>query len=219
MLKLYQEEGTLEAGVDEAGRGALAGPVVAAAVVWSPEVTADEFPEVAQIRDSKKLTRLQRERLREFIEECAVAWGVCAVPPADIDRLNILGATMKAMHGALDRLDVPVEHILVDGDHFKTYVPPFPDVGFARHTCVIEGDNTYLPIAAASILAKTHRDEIMRSADMHGKHPAYGWDANSGYGTAGHMAALEAQGPCEHHRLSFAPVAHAAAARGVYQLR
>lgn len=243
--------GRLEAGVDEAGRGCLAGPVVAAAVVWDPELRLP--PEQARlIRDSKTLSRAQRDRARELVEEHAVAWSVCGQPAAEIDRVNVLRATYAAMHGALDGLGVEVDAVLVDGDRFRAYISPAtgafallgtaesirgrerplfrvfhawlctsPDAPFdcafpqsagemVPHACVVDGDKTFLAIAAASILAKTHRDALMRAPGMAGAHPEYGWDRNVGYGTPEHLDALRRLGPCEHHRMSFAPVAAAA---------
>jgi ribonuclease HII len=235
LAAFYGSADDLEAGVDEAGRGSLAGPVVAAAVVWNPALVPDsgapandtgdteagddddEEEEdalrtwVRRIRDSKKLTRRAREKLRAFIEEHAVAWSVRAVPPARIDAVNILNATYEAMHGALDDLRLALDRVVVDGDRFRAYISPVTR-DFVPHACVVDGDNKFLSVAAASILAKTHRDELMRSARMHGAFPAYAWDRNVGYGSAQHMAALRELGPCEHHRLSFAPCAAAAAA-------
>lgn len=207
-LRRFLHAGRLEAGVDEAGRGCLAGPVAAAAVVWDPAL---EHPLVARIRDSKRLTARAREELREFIEAHAVAWAVRLVDAADIDRLNILRATHAAMHGALDDLGVDVDGVLVDGDRFRAYISPRTGE-FVPHACVVDGDNLYLPIAAASILAKTHRDRYVREA-MHPAHPRYGWDRNMGYGSAEHMARLRELGATPFHRRSFAPVRAAAAAQ------
>lgn len=211
MLSTFMTPGDVEAGVDEAGRGALAGPVVAAAVVWNPELTGDACPTVRRIRDSKRLSRAQREALRGFIQDEAVAWSVCAVDPSDIDRLNILVATMKAMRGALDGLDVDVDRILVDGPHFHGYVSPSASARLVPFTCIEGGDDKYVSIAAASILAKTHRDQhvVRVLAPMH---PEYGWESNVGYGSAHHMEALRRLGPTQHHRASYAPVRAAAAA-------
>lgn len=199
--------GGVEAGVDEAGRGALAGPVVAAAVVWNPELTGGQ---AARIRDSKRLTRLQREALRGFVEDEAVAWSVCSVPPAEIDRLNIWGATMRAMRGALDGLDVDLDRVLVDGPCFAGYASPSTGE-LVPYTCIEGGDDAFLSIAAASVLAKTHRDEHVRAV-LAPSHPGYGWDRNVGYGSEEHMRALRELGPTRHHRASFRPVAAAAAA-------
>ena len=207
MLRRCMREGRLEAGVDEAGRGALMGPVVAAAVVWDPGL---EHPWVERIRDSKRLSARRRAELREFIEENAVAWGVQFVDAKRIDKVNILNATYEAMHGALDGLDVDVEALLVDGDRFKPYISPRPDTGFVPHACVVDGDNAFVSIAAASILAKTHRDEYVTRV-LHPQHPEWGWDRNMGYGSAHHMAQLRSLGPTPHHRMSYAPVAAAAA--------
>ena len=204
MLRFFRAAEALEAGIDEAGRGALAGPVVAAAVVWNPSL---DDPEVARIRDSKRLSRAVRERLRVYIQDNAVAWSVCAVPPARIDAVNILNATFEAMHGALDGLDLALDGLVVDGDRFRAYMSPVT-MDFVPHACVVDGDDKYLSVAAASILAKTHRDAHLRET-LHPQHPSYGWDHNVGYGAPDHMAALREHGPCVHHRMSFAPCARA----------
>jgi ribonuclease HII len=204
MLKPCADPTRLEAGIDEAGRGCLAGPVVAAAVVWPPDVSGMDTGMLKLVRDSKKLSPAQRERARVFVEEHAVAFAVCFVQPPEIDRINILNATFAAMHGAVDDLGVEVDHLLVDGDRFKIYMSPCTGE-FVPHTSVIEGDNTYMSIAAASILAKTHRDRHMREV-LHPWHPEYGWDRNKGYGSAEHMSALRTYGPTPEHRTSYAPV-------------
>lgn len=193
--------GQVEAGVDEAGRGCLAGPVAAAAVVWDPAV---DHPLVERICDSKRLSPAMRDKVREFIEAHAVAWSVHMVSAQDVDRLNILRATFGAMHGALDGLGVDVDAVLVDGDRFREYVSPHSS-RFVPHTCVVEGDNTYVSIAAASILAKTHRDQYVREV-MHPAHPAFQWDGNKGYGSAHHITCLRRLGPTPFHRCTFAPV-------------
>lgn len=194
--------------MDEAGRGALAGPVVAAAVVWNPELAPAACPVARRIRDSKRLSRAQREVLRGFIEDEAVAWAVCSIEPAEVDRLNILGATMKAMRGALDGLDVDVDRILVDGPQFHGYVSP-KTREFVPYTCVEGGDDKFLSIAAASILAKTTRDLHMREV-LAPAYPQYAWADNVGYGSAAHMDALARVGISPHHRMSYAPVRAAA---------
>ena len=200
LARFFRSASAVEAGVDEAGRGALAGPVVAAAVVWNPLL---DDPEVTQIRDSKRLTRAARERLRLYIEDNAVAWAVCEVGPAVIDRVNILNATFDAMHGALDKLELALDGVVVDGDRFRAYVSPVT-CDFVPHACVIDGDDKYLAIAAASVLAKTHRDQLMRDV-LHPQHPTYGWDHNVGYGSEDHMRVLRDSGPCSHHRMTFRP--------------
>lgn len=187
-LATYHTRGLLEAGCDEAGRGCLAGPVVAAAVV---------LPRGARLPgldDSKKLTTAQREALRPEIEAKALAWAVVAVGPAEIDTLNILRASFVAMHRAIAQLSTPPEHLLIDGNRFIPY-PGIP------HTCLVKGDGRFRSIAAASILAKTHRDELMTR--LHQAHPAYNWAINKGYPTVDHREALQRLGPCEHHRKSF----------------
>jgi ribonuclease HII len=181
-------DGQLEAGCDEAGRGCLAGPVVAAAVILPEQI------ELAGLDDSKKLSKSARERLRPEIEEKATAWAVGVVSVAEIDEINILNASILAMHRALDQLQVTAEHLLIDGNRFKTY-------GEIPHTCIIGGDGRYRSIAAASVLAKTWRDELMRH--LHTAYPMYGWDKNKGYPAPAHREAIAKFGACEHHRRSF----------------
>ena len=178
----------IEAGCDEAGRGCLAGPVFAAAVIL-PQNFYHPL-----LNDSKQLTARQREKLRPIIEKEAVAWGVCAISPEEIDRINILKASIKGMHRALDSLSVLPEHILVDGNRFYKY-------GDIPHTCVVKGDGKYASIAAASVLAKTYRDEYMLKIAE--EFPQYGWDRNMGYPTKEHRAAIQEHGTTPHHRLSF----------------
>lgn len=187
-LAPYHTKDVLEAGCDEAGRGCLAGPVVAAAVILPPRVR------LPGLDDSKKLTAAKREALRPLIEKHALAWAVVAVEPDEIDALNILRASFVAMHRAIDALRQRPEHLLVDGNRFIPYsgVP---------HTCLVKGDGRYRSIAAASVLAKTHRDE--RMIRLHDAHPAYNWAINKGYPTADHREAVDRFGPCEHHRRSF----------------
>ena len=181
-------EGRIEAGCDEAGRGCLAGPVTAAAVILPPDFDND------LINDSKQLTERQRERLRPIIEREALAWAVAMVSPQEIDRINILRASITAMHRALDQLAVRPEGILVDGNRFF----PYRDI---PHTTIVKGDGKMLSIAAASILAKTHRDELMRRLDA--EFPQYGWARNKGYPTPDHRAAIAQYGPTVHHRRTF----------------
>lgn len=187
------------AALDECGRGCLAGDVYCAAVIWNPLL---EDPRVGQIKDSKKLSATARRELAEFIKENAIDYCVAAVDVATIDRVNILNATMMGMHRALDGLDIAFDHILVDGNRFKPYhkVP---------HTCVVKGDDTYVAIAAASILAKVARDDYMAALGREEGMSVYGWDSNAGYGTPVHMDALYKHGPSRYHRMSFAPVASA----------
>lgn len=188
MLKQFIVDGRIEAGCDEAGRGPLAGPVCAAAVILQPHFSNE------LINDSKKLNERQRERLRPIIESEAVAWGVAMVSPQEIDEINILNASILAMHRALDGLGIRPEAILVDGNRFK----PYHDI---PSTCIVKGDATYRSIAAASILAKTHRDEFMDR--IAAEYPQYAWDKNKGYPTKAHRQAIEQTGPSPYHRMSF----------------
>ncbi len=180
--------GVLEAGCDEAGRGCLAGPVVAAAVIL-PDGYENPW-----IIDSKKLSEKRREEMREIIMRDAVAWAVASCSPQEIDEINILNASIEAMHRAIRALAVRPGAIIVDGNRFK----PFEDI---NHTTVVKGDAKYANIAAASILAKTTRDHLMAKLDA--QFPAYRWAVNKGYPTADHRAAIAAMGPCEHHRMTF----------------
>ena len=178
----------LEAGCDEAGRGCLAGPVVAAAVIL-PEGFRNEL-----LNDSKQLTEKQREELRPLIEREATAWAVALVDNEEIDRVNILKASILAMHRALDALEVRPEYILVDGNRFLPY-------GETPYACIVKGDGKYMSIAAASVLAKTHRDEYMRQLDK--EYPAYHWAKNKGYPTRDHREAIAAHGISPLHRRTF----------------
>lgn len=189
MLERYLIEGRIEAGCDEAGRGCLAGPVTAAAVILPPEFAN------ALINDSKQLTEHQREQLRPIIEREALAWAVAHVSPQEIDRINILNASILAMHRAIDQLTVRPQALLIDGNRFK----PYQDI---PHTTIVKGDGRMLCIAAASILAKTHRDELMRRLAQ--ECPGYGWEANKGYPTRDHREAIRRLGVTPHHRRSFA---------------
>ena len=188
MLLPYLHENLTEAGCDEAGRGCLAGAVYAAAVIL-PRDFRD-----GQLNDSKQLTERQRYALREVIEREAVAWAVGVVSPQEIDEVNILRASILAMHRALDGLSVRPQHVLVDGNRFR----PYRDV---PHTTVVKGDGKYLSIAAASILAKTYRDDYMLR--LHGEFPGYGWDRNKGYPTRQHREAIAKYGTTPYHRLTF----------------
>ncbi len=177
-----------EAGCDEAGRGCLSGPVVAAAVILPAGYINP------MLNDSKKLSVMKRELMRMEIERSALAWGIGLADNNEIDNINILNASILAMHRALSKLTVRPGHILVDGNRFKSFdnIP---------HTCFVRGDSLFLNIAAASILAKTHRDAIMM--ELHKKFPVYGWDRNKGYPTAIHIAALNCHGSSPWHRKSF----------------
>lgn len=177
-----------EAGCDEAGRGCLAGPVYAAAVILPPGFSHP------LLNDSKKLTEKQRDLLRPIIESEALAWGVGIVTPAEIDQINILNASILAMHRALDSLTVTPDSIIVDGNRFK----PYRDIAWQT---IVKGDGKYADIAAASVLAKTHRDEAMMN--LHKQFPQYHWDRNKGYPTPDHRAAIAANGASPHHRMSF----------------
>lgn len=188
MLKQFIVDGRIEAGCDEAGRGPLAGPVCASAVILPPHFSNE------LINDSKKLNERQRERLRPIIESEAVAWGVAMVSPQEIDEINILNASILAMHRALDQLTVRPEYILVDGNRFK----PYHDIPFET---IVKGDATMMNIAAASILAKTHRDAYMRKIAE--EYPQYHWDKNKGYPTREHYAAIEQYDITPYHRKSF----------------
>lgn len=188
MLKNYYGQGRVEAGCDEAGRGCLAGSVYAAAVILPPDYQNE------RLNDSKKLTARQRYALRQDIERDAVAWAVGVVTPQEIDQINILNASILAMHRALDQLQVRPEAIIVDGNRFK----PYRDL---PHTTIVKGDGKYLSIAAASILAKTYRDdEMVRLAQ---EYPDYDWQHNMGYPTRKHREAIRQHGITPYHRRTF----------------
>ncbi|MBL7882818.1 MAG: ribonuclease HII [Bacteroidia bacterium] len=189
MLKKYLDKNLIEAGCDEAGRGCLAGSVFAAAVIL-PKKFKNKL-----LDDSKKLTDKQRKELRPIIESEAIAYAVAQVSAAEIDKINILNASFLAMHRAIDNLKVVPECLLIDGNRFKKYknIP---------HQCIIKGDGKYMSIAAASILAKTYRDDYVD--ELHEKFPQYDWINNKTYGTAKHRAAIEKFGITIHHRKSFA---------------
>lgn len=188
MLELKYETDCIEAGCDEAGRGCLAGPVFAAAVIL-PDNFSNEL-----LNDSKQLTEKQRYRLRSVIEQEALAWAVASVDNHEIDQINILNASILAMHRALDQLSVRPEHIIVDGNRFKKY-------GEIPHLCIVKGDGKHMSIAAASVLAKTHRDEYMKQ--LHEQFPVYNWQKNKGYPTKEHRQGIAAYGTTDYHRLSF----------------
>lgn len=194
MLLPYMHAGIVEAGCDEAGRGCLCGPVACAAVVLP------EGFECEELNDSKQLSAASRERLRTLIEEKAAAWAVAMVDAEEIDRINILNASITGMHLAVDALTLRPQHLLIDGNKFRPY-PGIP------HTTVVKGDGKYMSIAAASILAKTHRDEYMRQAAE--QYPGYGWERNMGYPTRQHRLALQTLGLTPLHRRSFGPCAQA----------
>lgn len=190
----FMYEGIAEAGCDEAGRGCLCGPVSCAAVILPPGF------ECEALNDSKQLSERQRDELRPLIEREALAWAVVMVEAEEIDRINILNASIAGMHRALDRLKVRPQHILVDGNRFKFYMDPESKMDIPHHT-VVKGDGKYMSIAAASILAKTHRDELMREYAL--KYPGYGWERNAGYPTREHRAAIASLGITPIHRRTF----------------
>ena len=178
----------LVAGCDEAGRGCLAGPVVAAAVILPKKV------DLPLLNDSKKLSAAKRAELVAPIKDQAIAWGVGIVSPEKIDEINILSASFLAMHKAIDQLQVKPSLLLIDGNRFHAY----PNIA---HECIVKGDGKYLSIAAASVLAKTLRDELME--ELHEQFPVYAWHQNKGYPTRIHRTAIQQFGPCIHHRKSF----------------
>lgn len=194
MLKRCMIEGIREAGCDEAGRGCLCGPVSCAAVILPNDFIAPE------LNDSKQLTASARERLRREIEREALAWAVVMVDAGEIDRINILNASIAGMQRALDALALRPQHILVDGNRFRPYLDPEREMDIPYHT-VVKGDATYMSIAAASILAKTHRDELMTRYAA--EYPGYGWEKNMGYPTKAHYEALRRLGPTPIHRMTF----------------
>lgn len=188
MLLPYLQENRIEAGCDEAGRGCLAGAVYAAAVILPPDFKNE------MLNDSKLLTEKQRYALRSVIEESALAWAVGIVSPEEIDQINILNASFLAMHRAIDQLKIRPEHLLIDGNRFN----PYPNIS---HTTIVKGDGKYLSIAAASILAKTYRDDYMNQ--LHREYPVYDWDHNKGYPTKKHRAAIAEHGISPYHRKSY----------------
>ncbi|WP_420153024.1 ribonuclease HII [Siphonobacter sp.] len=191
MLKQFYHLQSIEAGLDEVGRGCLAGPVVAAAVILPKDYTN------ALLNDSKQLSRLERQRLRVEIEREALSWKIAEASTDEIDRINIAKASFLAMHRAVEQLTVQPEHLLVDGNRFVPY-PMIP------HTCIVKGDSLFASIAAASILAKTYRDELMEQLAL--EYPMYGWEQNVGYPTPKHRRALLEYGTTPWHRKTFGPV-------------
>ena len=188
MLLPYLEANRIEAGCDEAGRGCLAGSVFAAAVILPPDFKNDD------LNDSKQLSEKKRYALRPIIEREAIAWAVGIVTPEEIDKINILKASFLAMHRAIDQLTIRPEHLLIDGNRFTLY----RDI---KHTTVVKGDGKYLSIAAASILAKTYRDDYMD--ELAKEYPDYHWTENKGYPTKGHREAIRAVGITPYHRKTF----------------
>ncbi|MBW0178965.1 ribonuclease HII [Sediminibacterium sp.] len=187
LLPFYQQK-LIEAGCDEVGRGCYAGPVFAAAVILPRDF---QHP---LLNDSKQVNAKQRQLLKGIIEQEAISWAVASVSNEEIDQINILKASYKAMHMAIDQLNSTPELLLIDGNRFIPYQK-------IAHQCIVKGDGKYSSIAAASILAKTYRDEFMMR--LHEQYPQYGWNNNKGYGTAEHRSAIETYGLCEHHRKSF----------------
>ncbi|KRP13873.1 MAG: ribonuclease HII [Sphingobacteriales bacterium BACL12 MAG-120813-bin55] len=188
MLHNALHHAATEAGCDEAGRGCLAGPVVAAAVILPPDFYHP------LLNDSKQLSEEERNILAPVIRAQALAWATAFCTPAEVDRINILRASFLAMHRAISRLPVRPEHLLIDGNRFIPYR------GIA-HTCIVKGDSKFASIAAASVLAKTTRDKYMEI--LHEQHPEYQWETNKGYPTSVHRDAIRAHGSSEHHRRSF----------------
>lgn len=187
-LQLFLKDGRIEAGCDEAGRGCLAGPVFAAAVI----LPADFKSEL--LNDSKKLTERQRYRLRPVIEEQAVAFGIGVAGNEEVDQINVLNASFLAMHRAVAQLKIKPDHLLIDGNRFQVY----PEIS---HDCIIKGDGKFYPIAAASVLAKTYRDDFMNR--IHEEYPDYRWLKNKGYPTKVHREAIRSFGTSPYHRMSF----------------
>lgn len=187
-LKNHLKKGQIEVGCDEAGRGCYAGPVYAAAVILDPKKRN------TSLNDSKKLNKKTRDELRLWIEKNALGWAVGIVSAKEIDEINILNASFLAMHRAINQLKLDFDHLLIDGNRFTPYKS-------VAHTCIIKGDGKFKNIAAASILAKTHRDECMQKIAE--DYPHYDWQNNQGYGTLNHRNALKEFGVCEHHRTSF----------------
>ncbi len=188
MLQPFYHKDVIEAGCDEAGRGCLAGPVFAAAVVLPPDFKSEP------LNDSKQLSEKRRYALREVIERESLAWAVGIVSNEEIDRINILRASILAMHRALDGLKVRPEEIIVDGNRFMPY-------NKLPYTTIVKGDGKYMSIAAASILAKTYRDDFMKK--LHTEYPAYHWDRNKGYPAPAHRQAIREHGTSPYHRLTF----------------
>jgi ribonuclease HII len=188
MALIHYSKDLIEAGLDEAGRGCLAGPVVAAAVILPKDFQSDV------LNDSKKINEKQRDYLKEIIKEVAIAWAVGVVEESVIDEINILNSSFLAMHKALDQFSVRPDMLLIDGNRFRKY----KDI---RHECIVKGDGKILSIAAASILAKTYRDELMLQLDR--EFPLYNWKQNKGYPTEAHRAVIAKEGICKYHRKSF----------------
>lgn len=188
MLQPYYKKNRIEAGIDEAGRGCYAGPVFAAAVILPKKFYHP------LLNDSKQLSKEQRALLKPIIENESICWSVSMIDNDEIDRINILQATYSAMHQSVSTLSVVPEHLLIDGNRFRPYHT-------ISHDCIVQGDGIYASIAAASVLAKTHRDAYMQQ--LHEEYPHYDWVNNKGYGTLSHRTAIEQHGICKYHRRSF----------------
>lgn len=196
MLKSHYHNGLVEAGCDEAGRGCLAGSVYAAAVILPPDY------ENELLNDSKQLSERQRYELRDVVQRDALAWAVGVVTPEEIDHINILNASILAMHRALDQLSLRPQAVIVDGNHFKPYRDPLiPDGPPLPYATIVKGDGKFLSIAAASILAKTYRDDYM--LQLAEEYPQYDWKKNKGYPTQRHREAIREYGPTPYHRRSY----------------
>lgn len=194
MLECKYHSDKIEVGCDEAGRGCLAGSVYAAAVIFPEGYSNDE------LNDSKQLTEKKRYKLREIVERDALAWAVGVVTPQEIDEINILNASILAMHRAIDQLNVRPEAVIVDGNRFKTYKDPVTGNALP-HATIVKGDGKYLSIAAASILAKTYRDDYMNK--LAEEYPQYDWKSNKGYPTRKHRTAIKEHGTTPYHRMSY----------------
>lgn len=192
MLLPFLKENCIETGCDEAGRGCLAGPVFAAAVILPENIS------IPSLNDSKQCSEKLRLRLRDVIEKEALYFSVVAVSPEEIDQINILNASIEGMHRAINALGVTPEHIIVDGNKFKPYIKEGKTI---PHQCIVKGDGKYCSIAAASILAKTYRDDYMR--ELAKEYPQYGWEKNCGYPTKEHREAILKYGITPHHRKSY----------------
>ncbi len=210
MLLPYLKNRRLEAGCDEAGRGCLAGPVYAAAVILPTDLEnhPDWMSQLNGLNDSKQLTEKQRYAIRPLVENVALSWAVGVVTAAEIDEINILNASLLAMHRAVAQLKVLPEHLLIDGNRYRSSVQlqswlqsDYPDYVSPQATTIVKGDAQYLSIAAASVLAKTYRDDYMNS--LHERFPQYHWNENKGYPTLAHRKAIEETGVSPYHRLSY----------------
>ena len=202
MLEASYIKGVIEAGCDEAGRGPLAGSVFAAAVVLDPDIITNQLHThwLEMLNDSKQLTENERIFLRPLIEQYAMAWAVVEVTVEEIDQINILNASILGMQRALDRLTIRPQHIIVDGNKWKPYIPKGEVMEIPART-IVKGDGKYLSIAAASVLAKTYRDEYMLR--LHEEYPQYHWDTNMGYPTKAHYEAIRKYGITPYHRKTF----------------